>query len=486
MTDFTSLGIAEIREGLQAKQFTSVEVTKAAIARLKSLNHLNCFLEPAEAQALKFAADADARLQRGEKAGMLGVPIAIKDMIATRGTKTTCASKILQNYESPYDATVIRKLKEDGAVLLGKTNLDEFAMGGSNENSSFGPVKNPWNQACVTGGSSGGSAAAVAARIVPASLGTDTGGSIRQPASFCSLVGLKPTYGRVSRYGVVAFASSLDQVGPFARSVRDCAIVTRSISGHDPLDATSMEAAVPDFETTLGKDIKGLRVGIPKEYFIDGLDPEVRAAAERGIEQLESLGATLVEISLKHTKYAVPVYYVIAPAEASSNLSRFDGIRYGHRTEHAQDLEDLYAKTRSEGFGPEVKRRIMIGTYVLSSGYYDAYYLRAQKVRALIAKDFKEAFASSCDVIVSPTAPTPAFQIGAKSSNPLEMYLGDIFTIPANLAGLPGISLPCGFSAKGLPIGMQLVAKPWDEATLFQAAHAYESSTEWHKKTAEV
>jgi len=361
--------------------------------------------------------------------------------------------------------------------------MDEFAMGSSNENSAYGPVRNPWKTDCVPGGSSGGSAAAVAAGICPITLGTDTGGSIRQPAAFCGIVGLKPTYGRVSRYGVIAYASSLDQVGAFGRNVRDCAIATQAICGVDPNDATSVDQPVPNFEAVLGKSIKGLRVGIPKEYFIPGLDREVRDALDKALKVIEGLGAHIVEVSLPHTELAISVYYILAPAEASSNLARYDGIRYGHRAQGDLDLKSLYSRSRSEGFGQEVQRRILVGTYVLSSGYYDAFYLKAQKVRSLIASDFGNAFATHCDVIAAPTTPTPPFKLGEKGSDPLTMYLEDIFTVPVNLAGLPGMSVPCGFSAQGLPIGLQLIGKPWDEATLFQVASAYEAETSWHSAT---
>jgi aspartyl-tRNA(Asn)/glutamyl-tRNA(Gln) amidotransferase subunit A len=482
MTQLASLTISEIREGLKSKQFSCVELTQACLAKAEKLASLNCFITLTPEEALADARTVDNLLREGKQGELLGVPVGIKDVICTKGTQTTAASAILKGFIPPYDATVVRKLKTAGAVALGKLNMDEFAMGSSNENSAFGPVQNPWNIEYVPGGSSGGSAAAVAARICPVSLGTDTGGSIRQPASFCGIVGLKPTYGRVSRYGVIAYASSLDQVGAFAQNVRDCAITTRVLCGEDPNDSTSSNQPVPNFEASIGKDIKGLRVGIPKEYFVTGLAPDVQQSLHAAIKVLEGLGAIPVEISLPHTDAAVAVYYILAPAEASSNLARYDGIRYGHRAEGDYDLKTLYCKSRSEGFGREVQRRIMVGTYVLSSGYYEAYYRKAQQVRSLIVKDFADAFASQCDVIVAPTAPNEPFKIGAKISDPLEMYLNDIFTIPVNLAGLPGISVPCGFSSSGLPVGLQLIGKPWGEETLFQVASAYESATEWHTK----
>jgi aspartyl-tRNA(Asn)/glutamyl-tRNA(Gln) amidotransferase subunit A len=482
MSDIASLTISDMRAGLDSKQFSCTELVKASLDKADSYSGLNCFNLISAEQALQEAAQIDTLLAEGKSAPLLGIPIGIKDVICTKGVRTTASSKILENFIPPYDATVVRKLKTAGTVSIGKLNMDEFAMGSSNENSAFGPVKNPWNPEYVPGGSSGGSAAAVAAGICPITLGTDTGGSIRQPASFCGIVGLKPTYGRVSRYGVIAYASSLDQVGGFARNVKDCALVTQAICGQDPNDATSAQREVPDFTKTLGQSIKGLRIGLPKEYFVSAVDGEIDAALKKAIATLEGLGAIPVEISLPHTDAAVAVYYILAPAEASSNLARYDGIRYGHRAKGNYDLKTLYAKSRSEGFGREVQRRIMVGAYVLSTGYYDAYYLKAQKVRSLIAKDFQEAFAHKCDLIVAPTAPNAPFKIGAKISDPLQMYLNDIFTIPVNLAGLPGMSVPCGFTSSGLPIGLQLIGKPWDEETLFKTASAYESATDWHTK----
>ncbi len=480
MSDLSSLSVSELRSGLDAKQFSSVEVTHSCLAKAHKLSDLNCFITETADAALSDAAAADQLIKAGKTAPLLGIPVGIKDVICTKGIRTTAGSKILGNFVPPYDATVVRKLKVAGAVILGKLNMDEFAMGSSNENSAYGPVKNPWDTSLVPGGSSGGSAAAVAARICPLTLGTDTGGSIRQPAAFCGITGLKPTYGRVSRYGVIAYASSLDQVGGFARNVKDCALLTEVLAGKDPNDATSADRSVPSFSGALGQSIKGLRVGIPKEYFVAGLSAEVSASFKRALSVLEELGAQLVDISLPHTEVAVSVYYIIAPAEASSNLARYDGIRFGHRAKGEYDLQSLYSKSRSEGFGKEVQRRILVGTYVLSSGYFDAYYVKAQQARALISKDFTDAFSTSCDVILSPTTPTPAFKIAEKISDPIQMYLNDIFTIPVNLAGLPGMSVPCGFSDGGLPIGMQITGRAWDEETIFRVASAYESATDWH------
>jgi aspartyl-tRNA(Asn)/glutamyl-tRNA(Gln) amidotransferase subunit A len=431
---------------------------------------------------LEEARIADEKLASGSKLPLLGVPIAIKDLILTKGVRTTAASKILADFIPPYDATVVEKLKQAGAVIVGKTNLDEFAMGSSNETSAFGPVRNPWNSDYVPGGSSGGSAAAISAGLAFGALGTDTGGSIRQPASLCSVTGMKPTYGRVSRYGVIAYASSLDQVGTFARTVRDCALLTEVISGYDVNDSTSLDSPVPKFTQATSESIKGLRVGIPKEYFIPGMDHEVEQAVRKAASVMQAGGAELVEISLPNTELALSVYYILAPAEASSNLARYDGVRYGTRASGARDLAELYTLSRSEGFGQEVQRRILVGSYVLSAGYYDAYYLKAQKVRTLIAKDFSNAFKDKCDLILCPASPTPAFKIGEKTEDPIAMYLSDIFTIPVNLAGLPGMCVPCGFSSSGLPIGVQLIGKPLDEATLFRTAHYYEQQTEWHKQ----
>ena len=483
MADITNYTIFELRTELKKKSFTSRELTEQYLAKIKAHSDLNCFLAIPEEKILAEAEAADKKIQAGEDNLLLGIPVGIKDVILTKDVVTTCGSKILENFIPPYDATVVENLRSKGAVICAKLNMDEFAMGSSNEHSAYGPVKNPWNPEYVPGGSSGGSAAAVAARLVPAALGSDTGGSIRQPAAFCNIVGMKPTYGRVSRYGVIAYASSLDQVGPFATNVKDCALVAESISGFDPKDSTSINRPDTQYSAKIGSSITGLRVGVPKEYFIDGVDAEVKEAVRKAIDTFASLGATIVDISLPHTELAVSVYYIIAPAEASSNLARYDGVRYGHRAQGVKNLRELYCNSRTEGFGKEVKRRIMIGTYVLSSGYYDAFYIRAQKVRTLIINDFKNAFEKQCDLIVCPTTPTGPFKLNdASKQDPVQMYLNDIFTIPVNLAGLPGISLPCGQDRNNLPLGLQLIGKPFDEATLFQVAHAYEQSTEWHKR----
>ncbi len=414
-----------------------------------------------------------------------GIPILIKDNICVKDEPTTCSSKMLAGFRPPYDATVIRKLKGAGAVLLGKANMDEFAFGSSCETSCYGPTRNPWDLDRIPGGSSGGSAAAVASGETVMALGSDTGGSIRQPAALCGVVGLKPTYGRVSRYGLIAFASSLDQRGPIAKDVEDAALLLGVIAGYDEMDSTSVDMPVPDYTKSLTKDIKGLRIGVPKEYFVKGIDPEVEAAVKNSIKVFKDLGATIVDISLPHTEYAVSTYYIIGPAEASSNLARFDGAHYGYRDTSAKDMIDMYIQTRSKGFGSEAKRRILLGTYCLSAGYYDAYYLKALKVRTKIKEDFDKAF-TACECIVTPTTPTPAFKIGEKANDPLAMYLSDIFTIPANLAGLPGISIPCGFSSGGLPIGLQIMAKPFGEETIFRASYAFEQSTDFHKRRPKI
>lgn len=482
MIEYHRLSATELTKELDSGNTTSSELTKALIERAESLTTLNAFIGLYAELAKECAVEADRRRKDGERGPLLGVPVAIKDIINVKGTRTTCGSKMLENYVSPYDATVITRLRKAGAVLFGKTNMDEFGMGSSNENSAFGPTKNPWNHEYVPGGSSGGSAAVVAARIAPLALGTDTGGSIRLPASMCGIVGLRPTYGRVSRFGVVAYASSLDQVGGFARTTGDCATLVEAIAGRDENDSTSGEATVPRWSAQLGADIKGLRIGLPKQYFGDGLHAEVRAAVRNALDWFSKNGAEVVDVDLPHTEAALSSYYILAPAEASSNLARFDGVRYGHRVKDPKDLMDLYCRSRAEGFGSEVQRRIMIGSYVLSSGYYDAFYRRAQKVRALIKGDFDKVFASQCDVIACPVSPTPPFRLGEKLDDPLTMYLSDVCTIPVNLAGLPGMSVPCGFSSHELPIGLQLIGKPWGEGTLLQAAYAYEQSHDWHTR----
>jgi aspartyl-tRNA(Asn)/glutamyl-tRNA(Gln) amidotransferase subunit A len=481
------LTLNELRTGLDRREFSSTEVTRACLARIAATDpRLNAFITVCGEPALAEAEAADRRLAGGgATAALTGIPLAVKDIFNTAGVRTTCASRILDNYIAPYDATAFARLKAQGAVLLGKVNMDEFAMGSSNENSAFGPVRNPWDTSRVPGGSSGGSAACVAARQAPAALGTDTGGSIRQPASHCGVVGLKPTYGRVSRYGVIAYASSLDQVGPLTRDVRDCALLLQAIAGHDPLDSTSVDTPVPDYPAGLRPDLHGVRIGLPQEYFVAGLDDNVRKALEGAVATCRALGAELVEVSLPHTGYAVACYYLIATAEASSNLARYDGVRFGRRAANPAGLLDMYQQSRAQGFGSEVKRRIMLGTYALSSGYYDAYYLKAQKVRTLIRQDFLAAFAK-VDVILTPVAPTPAFRLGEKTADPLQMYLSDIFTIPVNLAGTCAMSLPCGWSGAGLPIGMQLIGKPFAEAEILRAAFAYEQATEWHKRKADI
>jgi aspartyl-tRNA(Asn)/glutamyl-tRNA(Gln) amidotransferase subunit A len=480
------LTLSELRAGLDRRDFSAVEATRAFLERIAATDaQLNAFITVCADTALVEAAAADRRLATGDCAPLTGIPLAMKDIFNTLGVRTTCASKILGSYVSPYDATAFARLKEQGAVLLGKLNMDEFAMGSSNENSAFGAVRNPWDTSCVPGGSSGGSAACVAARQAPAALGTDTGGSIRQPAAHCGVVGLKPTYGRVSRYGVIAYASSLDQVGPVTGDVRDCALLLQAIAGFDPLDSTSVDTAVPDYAAALKADLKGVRIGLPAEYFGAGLDAEVRAAVDAAVTTCRDLGAEIVEVSLPHTEYAVACYYLIATAEASSNLARYDGVRFGHRSAVPGNLIETYSRSRDEGFGFEVKRRIMLGTYALSSGYYDAYYLKAQKVRTLIRQDFLDAF-DKVDVLLGPVAPTPAFRIGEKTADPLRMYLSDIFTIPVNLAGTCAMSLPCGFSAQGLPIGLQLIGRPFAEGEILRTAYAFEQATEWHKRKVEI
>ena len=477
-----SLTIHEAHDLLSRREVTSQEVTESVIRRIESLDKkVNSYITVTSELAMEQAREADENIRQGRLDALTGIPFAIKDILCIEGVKTTCGSGILKDFIAPYDATIIKKLKAQGAVCVGRTNMDEFAMGSSTETSYFGITRNPWDLERIPGGSSGGSAAAIAADECIAALGTDTGGSIRQPASCCGLVGLKPTYGRVSRFGLIAFASSLDQAGPMTKDVRDAAIVMNGICGYDPLDSTSVDVEVPDYTRLLGKEVKGMSAGIPREYFIEGLDKEVEAAFKEAIKLLEGLGVTIKEISLPHTEYAVAVYYLIAPAEASSNLARYDGVRYGYRTQACEGLLDMYIRSRSEGFGAEVKRRIMLGTYALSAGYYDAYYKKASQVRTLIRNDFKKAF-TDCDVILTPTYPTPAFKIGEQVNDPLKMYLADIFTIPANLSGIAGISIPCGFSSQGLPIGLQILADFFQEENLLRVAHAYEQHTTWHKK----
>ncbi len=473
MSDLNRLTIAEAQAKLRKREISSRDLTRACLDRIAAVEpKLNAFITVTEREALAQADAADQRLASGDAPPLCGIPLGIKDIYATRGVKTTCASKILENFVPPFDATVIAKLRAEGAVFVGKANMDEFAMGSSTENSAFGPTRNPHDLDRVAGGSSGGSAAAVAAYECLASLGTDTGGSIREPASFCGVVGIKPTYSRVSRYGVIAYASSLDQVGPFSRTVRDAAIMLRSLAGIDASDSTCSARPVPDYERALTGDVKGLRIGVPKEYFVEGMQPEVEKSVREALANLEKAGARTVEISLPHTSYAVAAYYLVATAEASANLSRYDGIRFGLRVPADNNIE-LYEKSRAQGFGAEVKRRIMLGTFALSAGYYDAYYLKGQKVRTLIRRDFEKAF-ETCDVVMAPVAPTTAFKLGEKTDDPLTMYLSDIFTISVNLAGLPGMSMPCGYDDKGLPIGLQIIGAPFSEETIFRVGDAYE------------
>lgn len=474
-------GIYELANLLKKREVSVTEVTESLLRRIGEVEpKIRAYITVNHERALERASECQRLIDEGFDSPVLGIPMAIKDNICTEGIKTTCASKILHNFIPPYESTVTRSLIKNGYVLLGKTNLDEFAMGSSTENSGFFVTRNPWDTDRIPGGSSGGSAAAVAADECIASLGSDTGGSIRQPAAFCGVVGLKPTYGRVSRYGLVAFASSLDQIGPITKNVRDAAIMLNIISGHDPRDSTSASIDVPDFTASIGKDIKGIKVGIPKEYFIEGIDKEVEFLVKEAIMMIESLGAVPIEISLPHTGYAVATYYVLATSEASSNLARYDGVKYGFRSS-GKDLLEMYMKTRAEGFGSEVKRRILLGTYALSSGYYEAYYKKAQQVRTLIKRDFDEAF-EDVDAILTPTTPTPAFRIGERVSDPLQMYLSDIFTISVNLAGIPALSIPCGFTSWGLPVGLQIIGRPFDEETILKIAYAYEQSTDWHKR----
>jgi aspartyl-tRNA(Asn)/glutamyl-tRNA(Gln) amidotransferase subunit A len=477
--------LQELSRHLAAKRFSSVELTQALLDRAASLGKaLNAFITLDAEKSLAQAKLADARIAKGDMQPLTGIPVAHKDLFCVKGWRTTCASKILHNFIAPYDACVIERFNAAGAVILGKTNMDEFAMGSSNENSYFGPVKNPWNANVVPGGSSGGSAAAVAARITPVATATDTGGSIRQPASFTGTCGLKPTYGMVSRYGMIAFASSLDQGGVVARAAQDIALVLNVMAGFDPRDSTSLDRPKEDYTRKLGQPLHGLRIGLPREYFSADLSPDIAKPILAAIEEYKKLGATTLEVNLPEQKLAVPVYYVIAPAEASSNLSRFDGVRYGYRTAEYVDLLDMYKKTRAEGFGAEVKRRILVGTYVLSHGYYDAYYLQAQKLRRLIARDFTEAF-KKCDVIMGPAAPSVAFEFGAKTADPVQMYLDDLYTIAVNLAGLPGMSIPCGFGDRGLPVGLQIIGNYFDEARMLQVAYQFQLATDWHQRAPE-
>jgi aspartyl-tRNA(Asn)/glutamyl-tRNA(Gln) amidotransferase subunit A len=477
--------VAQFSEGLRRKEFSSVELTRLFLERIEaSQPTLNAFISVTRDEALQAAQAADRALASGTAAPLTGVPIAHKDIFCTQGVKTTCGSRMLESFVAPYDATVVAKLKAAGAVMLGKANMDEFAMGSSNETSYFGPVRNPWQTDLVPGGSSGGSAAAVAARLIPAATATDTGGSIRQPAALCGVTGVKPTYGRVSRYGMIAFASSLDQGGVIAATAEDAALLLRSMAGFDPNDSTSVEREVPDYVAGLNAPLAGLKIGLLKEFFDKGLDAQIERRIREALGVYEKLGAQLREVSLPNLPLSVPAYYVVAPAECSSNLARFDGVRFGYRCENPRDLMDLYKRSRGEGFGAEVKRRIMTGTYVLSAGYYDAYYLKAQKVRQLIAADFARAF-SEVDVLMGPTTPTPAFRIGAKTDDPITMYLNDIYTIGANLAGVPAMSLPCGF-VQGLPVGMQIVAPQFGEQRMLNVAHLYQRETDWHARLPEA
>jgi aspartyl-tRNA(Asn)/glutamyl-tRNA(Gln) amidotransferase subunit A len=474
--------IASLSRELAARRISSVELTQIFLRRIKALNErYRCFITVDEEKSLAQARLADSRLAAGPAQPLTGIPIAQKDIFCAKGWRTTCGSKMLSNFVSPYDAHVVERLSEAGAINLGKTNMDEFAMGSSNETSHYGPVRNPWNVETVPGGSSGGSAAAVAARLAPGAIGTDTGGSIRQPAALSGICGLKPTYGMVSRYGMIAFASSLDQAGPMARSAEDLALMLNVMAGHDSRDSTSLQRPSEDYTRELERPLAGLRIGLPREFFAEGMAADVGAAIDGAVRQLRQLGCETVELSLPNMRLSVPVYYVLAPAEASSNLARFDGVRYGYRAPSYADLEDMYKKTRAQGFGDEVKRRILIGTYVLSHGYYDAYYLRAQKVRRLIARDFEDAF-RKCDVIVGPTSPTTAFRLGERAADPVQMYLSDIYTIAVNLAGLPGMSIPCGFDGKGLPVGLQLIGNHFSESRMLNVAHRYQLASDWHER----
>ena len=471
--------IAELAAGLRDGDFTSTELTRHYLERIERLDpSLNSYISVDADGALAAAGRADETLRRGNCGPLTGIPIAHKDIFCTKGIRTSCGSRMLDNFVAPYSATVVERLEQAGALVLGKTNMDEFAMGSSNETSFYGPVKNPWDQGCVPGGSSGGSAAAVAARLCAAATGTDTGGSIRQPAALCGVTGLKPTYGRISRWGMIAFASSLDQAGPLTRSARDAAIMLQAMAGFDPKDSTSANEPVPDYTDGLESDLDELRIGLPKEYFGEGLDPDIAVAVQNAVKEYERLGASITEVSLPNSPLSVPTYYVVAPAECSSNLARYDGVRYGHRCQDPSDLEDLYKSSRAEGFGDEVKRRIMIGTYVLSAGYYDAYYLKAQRLRHLISEDFRQAF-ERVDLIMGPTSPTTAFPLGDKADDPVAMYLNDIYTIAANLAGLPGMSVPVG-TVNGKPAGLQIIGNYFQEGRLLNAAHKLQQATSWH------
>jgi aspartyl-tRNA(Asn)/glutamyl-tRNA(Gln) amidotransferase subunit A len=477
--------LKQISDGLAAGRFSSTEITRELLDRITAANpELNAFITITGERAMQQAEAADQARAAGNAGVLTGVPLAVKDIFCTDGVLTSCASRMLENFVAPYDATVIERIQAAGTVMLGKTNMDEFAMGSSNENSHYGPARNPWDRERVPGGSSGGSAVAVAAGLAPAALGTDTGGSIRQPAAFCGITGLKPTYGRVSRYGMIAYASSLDQGGPMARTAEDCALLLQAMAGFDERDSTSIDREVPDYSAGLDGDITGLRIGLPKAYFAEGLDQGVARAIEAAIDEYRRLGAEIIDIDLPNSGIAIPAYYVVAMAECSSNLSRFDGVRFGHRCDAPKDLEDLYKRSRAEGFGDEVKRRILIGTYALSAGYYDAYYLKAQKLRRLISDDFQRAF-TQCDLIAGPTTPTPAFPLGDKGDDPVAMYLQDIYTISVNLAGLPAISIPAGFS-DGLPVGLQLIGNYFEEPRLLNAAHRFQQATDWHQQRPEV
>jgi aspartyl-tRNA(Asn)/glutamyl-tRNA(Gln) amidotransferase subunit A len=483
LTNMINASLEELAAALAGKKISSVELTTLFLDRIERLDPLlNAFITIDREKSLAMARAADLRIARGEGGPLTGIPLAHKDIFCAEGWLTTCGSKMLSNFVSPYDATVIERCKAAGMVTLGKTNMDEFAMGSSNETSYYGPVKNPWDTTRVPGGSSGGSAAAVAARLTPAATGTDTGGSIRQPAALCGICGLKPTYGVCSRYGMIAFASSLDQAGPMARSATDLALLLNVMAGFDERDSTSLQRDREDYTRDLNKPLAGLRIGLPREFFGQGLNADVGRAVQAALDEYEKLGATLVEIGLPNSQLSVPVYYVLAPAEASSNLSRYDGVRYGYRAPDYTDLPDMYRKTRAQGFGAEVKRRIMIGTYVLSHGYYDAYYIQAQKIRRLIAQDFVEAF-KQCDVIMGPTSPSTAFKLGEKGDDPIQMYLSDIYTIAANLAGLPGMSIPCGFGDNAMPVGLQIIGNYFDEARMLAAAHQYQLATDWHLRS---